>query len=242
MLGAAGPRAQRLRRIARPVRAGRHHRCRRRTVIDETGKPVEGAQIKVVNRSSGFSASGFSRVNGYYLVSNLESGGSVHVTVKRIGYVAADRTTSSFRSRRRRASTSSCRGKRSPSARSRSSPRATPRFSARRVRGEHAGVRLTHHPHAAAESEHHRHGEADAAGHHTVFGRCERRGMYNRLNNFTVDGASRMTASISNSSGGIPGGAGNGRIISKTPSRNSRSCCLRRMFVRRNFTGMLFNA
>ena len=31
------------------------------TVTDETGKPVEGAIVKVVNRNSGFSASGSSR-------------------------------------------------------------------------------------------------------------------------------------------------------------------------------------
>src|SRR5258708_33182130 len=61
------------------------------TITDEAGKPVEGAIVKVVNRNSGFSASGQSRANGYFLVPNLESGGPYTVTVKRIGFVASER-------------------------------------------------------------------------------------------------------------------------------------------------------
>src|SRR5204862_1241048 len=47
-------------------------------------------------------------------------------------------------------------------------------------------------------------------------------GQYNRYNNFTIDGANQNDRFNLNSSGGLPGGAGNGRIISQEAVKESR--------------------
>src|SRR5258708_32339273 len=67
-------------------------------------------------------------------------------------------------------------------------------------------------------------------------------GMYNRLNNFTVDGASQNDRFNLNSTGGIPGGAGNGRIISEDAVKEFKVLLSPTDVRQANFTGMLFNA
>ena len=56
------------------------------TVQGENGAPLSGAQVRVVNKTTGFSSGGISRENGQFLVSGLEVGGPYTVTVRRIGY------------------------------------------------------------------------------------------------------------------------------------------------------------
>lgn len=56
------------------------------TVTDASGTPMEGAQVEVVNRSTGARVGGISRTNGIYSVSGLEIGGPYSVTVRRIGF------------------------------------------------------------------------------------------------------------------------------------------------------------
>src|SRR5437868_13771703 len=61
------------------------------TVTDAAGKPVESAQVQVVNRSTGFRSGSVTRANGYYYVQGLEVGGPYTGTVRRIGYEPAER-------------------------------------------------------------------------------------------------------------------------------------------------------
>ena len=56
------------------------------TVTDAQGNPLQGAQIQVVNNTTGFRTGGISRENGQFLVQSLEVGGPYSVTVRRIGY------------------------------------------------------------------------------------------------------------------------------------------------------------
>ncbi|HEY6088153.1 MAG TPA: carboxypeptidase regulatory-like domain-containing protein [Gemmatimonadaceae bacterium] len=56
------------------------------TVTSSGGEPVEGAQIQISNRSTGFSTGGISRAGGSYYIQGLEVGGPYTVTVRRIGY------------------------------------------------------------------------------------------------------------------------------------------------------------
>jgi hypothetical protein len=51
-----------------------------------TGQPVEGAQIQVVNTSTGFSLAGQTRASGSYIVQGLAIGGPYIVTVRRLGF------------------------------------------------------------------------------------------------------------------------------------------------------------
>lgn len=55
-------------------------------VTDATGRPLENAQVQVVNRSTGFSTGQLTRANGRYFVQNLDVGPNYAVTVRLIGY------------------------------------------------------------------------------------------------------------------------------------------------------------
>jgi outer membrane receptor protein involved in Fe transport len=56
------------------------------TVTDQGGVPVEGAQVEVLNNSTGARVLSTTRVNGLYSVSGLEVGGPYSVLVRRIGF------------------------------------------------------------------------------------------------------------------------------------------------------------
>jgi outer membrane receptor protein involved in Fe transport len=60
-------------------------------VTDATGRPLENAQVQVVNRSTGFSTGQQTRANGRYYVQNLEVGPNYAVTVRLIGYTPVTR-------------------------------------------------------------------------------------------------------------------------------------------------------
>lgn len=55
------------------------------TVTDAQNALVEGAQVTITNRSTGFTASARTRSNGSYLVQGLEVGGPYSVSVRRLG-------------------------------------------------------------------------------------------------------------------------------------------------------------
>ncbi|HEX6058902.1 MAG TPA: carboxypeptidase-like regulatory domain-containing protein, partial [Gemmatimonadaceae bacterium] len=54
-------------------------------VRDDTGQPLAGAQVQVVNRATGYSAGALSRASGRYIVPGLEVGSAYTVTARRIG-------------------------------------------------------------------------------------------------------------------------------------------------------------
>ena len=62
------------------------------TVRDAAGAPVEGAQIQVINRATGFRSGGVTRSNGLYYVQGLEVGGPYTVRARRIGFEPVERT------------------------------------------------------------------------------------------------------------------------------------------------------
>ncbi|MFN2567661.1 MAG: TonB-dependent receptor domain-containing protein [Gemmatimonadaceae bacterium] len=56
------------------------------TVTTEQGQPLEGAQIQIVSRATGFTSGAMTRANGVYYVQGLEVGGPYTVRARRIGY------------------------------------------------------------------------------------------------------------------------------------------------------------
>lgn len=56
------------------------------TVTGDQNQPIEGAQVQVVNRSTGFTAGVMTRGDGRYTVPGLEVGSNYSVTVRRIGF------------------------------------------------------------------------------------------------------------------------------------------------------------
>src|SRR5687767_5033405 len=61
------------------------------TVTGEQNQPIEGGQVQIVNRSTGFTTGALTRSNGGYQVQGLEPGGNYVVTVRRIGYAPQTR-------------------------------------------------------------------------------------------------------------------------------------------------------
>src|SRR3982750_674096 len=61
------------------------------TVPGRTGRPIEGVQIQVQNRQTGFSTGALTRTNGFFLVQGLEVGGPYTVRARRIGFEAGER-------------------------------------------------------------------------------------------------------------------------------------------------------
>lgn len=55
-------------------------------VTGSGGEPIEGAQVQISNRSTGFTAGGITRSNGVFFVQGLEVGGPYTVSVRRIGF------------------------------------------------------------------------------------------------------------------------------------------------------------
>ena len=60
-------------------------------VTDETGQPVDAAQVQVVNTATGVRAGTLTNASGRFLVPGLETGSAYEVTVRRIGYAPAIR-------------------------------------------------------------------------------------------------------------------------------------------------------
>ena len=214
------------------------------TVTDRNGRPVEGAQVQVQNRQTGYSSGGLSRANGYYLVTGLEVGGPYTVRVRRIGYEVAERTDVMVRlSQTTRVDVQIV-----PAAVTleRVEVRATAEaaeFSPARqgvattvvdtliarmpsLQRDYTDlVRLT--PQAVTQTG----GQGPSAG-----------GVYNRLNNFTVDGANQNDRFNLGSSGGRPGGATNGRIVSLDAVKELQVLLSPTDVRYGNFAGMMVNA
>ena len=214
------------------------------TVTDRNGRPVEGAQIQVQNRATGYSSGALSRANGYYYVPGLEVGGPYTVRVRRIGYEAGERNDVMIRlSQTTRADFQIV-----PAAVTleRVEVRATAEASdfgpARQglattvvdtliarmpsLQRDYTDlVRLT--PQAVTQTG----GQGPSAG-----------GVYNRLNNFTVDGANQNDRFNLGSSGGRPGGATNGRIVSIDAVKELQVLLSPTDVRHGNFAGMVVNA
>jgi hypothetical protein len=214
------------------------------TITDANNRPVEGAQIQVQNRATGYSSGALSRANGYFYVPGLEVGGPYTVRIRRIGYEAAERNDVFVRL----SATTRVDVQITPAAvtLARVEVRATAEasdFSPARqgvattvvdtlitrmpsLQRDYTDlVRLT--PQAVTQTG----GQGPSAG-----------GVYNRLNNFTVDGANQNDRFSLGSSGGRPGGATSGRIVSLDAVKEVQVLLSPTDVRHGNFAGMVVNA
>jgi hypothetical protein len=213
------------------------------TVVDAAGAAVQGATVKVTNSSTGFTSAATTRANGYYLIPSLEVGGPYTVSIRRIGFETQTRTNISvplsqtvrvdFKMAQRAVTLGGVNVVATSDASIFSATRqgVTTRVSDTLItalpqlnRNITDMAKLV--PQVIVPSS----GGVSAGG------------MYNRLNNYTVDGANQNDRFNLNSSGGIPGGAGNGRIISEDAVKEFRVLLSPTDVRQANFTGMLFNA
>ena len=213
------------------------------TVTDAGGKPVENAQIQITNRNTGFRSGSLTRANGYYYVQGLEVGGPYTVSVRRIGYEPVERSGVTISL----SSTTRVDLQLAQSAVTLSAVTVSGQADASTFSPAHQGVstevtdslirriptinrnltdlvKLT--PQVSQPSS-----GGPSAG-----------GQYNRYNNFTVDGANQNDRFNLASSGGLPGAAGGGRIISQEAVKEFRVLLSPTDVRQANFTGMLVNA
>ena len=213
------------------------------TVTDAAGKPVENAQVQITNRSTGYRSGAMTRTNGYYYVQGLEVGGPYTVSVRRIGYEPVERNgvTVSL------SSTTRVDLQLAQSAVTLSAVTVSGTAEASTFSPAHQGVST-----AVTDSLIRRIPQLNRNLTDLVkltpqviiptSGGPSAGGQYNRYNNFTIDGANQNDRFNLNSSGGLPGGAGNGRIISQEAVKEFRVLLSPTDVRQANFTGMLVNA
>jgi len=214
------------------------------TVTNQQGVGVADAQVQITNRATGYNTAATTRGNGYYFVQGLEVGGPYTVRVRRIGYEPAElndvRVTLS---RTTRAD-----------------------IVLRQAAQQLAGVVTTAEANAAEFSAS-RQGAATVV-YDTIIRRLptlqrdftdlvkltpqvvpnaggqgpSAAGGYNRLNNFTVDGANQNDRFNLGSTGGQPGGATGGRIMSQEAVKEFQVLLSPTDVRYGNFAGMTINA
>ena len=213
-------------------------------ITSDQGPPVEGAVVRITNRSTGVTTSAQTRENGRYFIQSLEVGGPYTVEVRRIGFqpvtknnvtVTLSQTTRADIVLPTQAVTLEGVTTIATAAQSDFSPshqgvgtvvsdtliRRMPNLN----RNFSDLVKLT--PQVVPSPG----GQGPSAA-----------GGYNRLNNFTVDGANQNDRFNLASSGGQPGGASNNRIMSVDAVKEFQVLLSPTDVRYGNFAGMLVNA
>jgi len=210
-------------------------------VTDESGQGIENAQIQVINRATGYTTGGLTRVGGRYFVQGLDVGNRYAVTVRLLGY--QPQTIENIRVVLGTATPVDIQLVRQATELAGVTVTAPPTdFSPTRQgvativtdsvlqslpslgRDFTDFTKLT--PQVSQPTT-----DAPSAG-----------GAYNRLNNYTVDGANQNDRFNLGSSEGVPGGATGGRIISLDAVKEFQVLMSPTDVRQGNFAGMLVNA
>jgi outer membrane receptor protein involved in Fe transport len=212
-------------------------------VTDPNGRPLDQVQIQVVNRSSGYSTGATTRDNGRYTVLGLAVGGQYAVTVRRIGFAQETRenvrvslgqtTQVDFRLSQQAVTLSGVQvqaersGAEFAPTRQGTETTVQDTLIARMPNLDRDFTSLVKLSPQVAQPQ----ADAPSAG-----------GAYNRLNNFTVDGANQNDRYNLGSSEGQPGGAAGGRILSIEAVKEFQVLMAPTDVRQGNFGGMLVNA
>jgi outer membrane receptor protein involved in Fe transport len=210
-------------------------------VTDESGQGIESAQVQVTNRATGYTTGALTRLGGRYFIQGLDVGNRYAVTVRLLGYQA--QTIENVRVVLGTATPVDIQLVRQATELAGVTVTATPaEFSPTRQgvativtdsvlqslpslgRDFTDFTKLT--PQVAQPTT-----DAPSAG-----------GAYNRLNNYTVDGANQNDRFNLGSSEGVPGGATGGRIISLDAVKEFQVLLSPTDVRQGNFAGMLVNA
>jgi hypothetical protein len=211
-------------------------------VTDTTGAPLPAVQIQVRNLATGYVVGSLTRENGRYLVPGLEAGGPYTVTFRRIGFapqtkenvfVSLTQTTKvdiGLSAQPTQLSSVAIVATTSDFSSTRTGVSTTVRDSLiARIptlnRDFTDLVKLS--PHVSSPVS----GQGPSAA-----------GAYNRFNNYTIDGANQNDRFNLGSSGGTPGGAVGGRLISIDAVKEFQVLLTPADVRYGNFAGMLVNA
>jgi outer membrane receptor protein involved in Fe transport len=211
-------------------------------VTDTVGSPLSAVQVQVRNLATGYVAGALTGDNGRYLVPGLEAGGPYTVTARRIGFAPQTRenvfvslTQTTRVDIRLTVQPTQLTGvaivaTTSDFSSTRTGVSTTVRDSAiARIptlnRDFTDLVKLS--PHVSSPVS----GQGPSAA-----------GAYNRFNNYTIDGANQNDRFNLSASGGTPGGAVNGRLISIDAVKEFQVLLTPADVRYGNFAGMLVNA
>ncbi len=211
-------------------------------VTGDQGQPLDAADVRIVNRSTGYATGATTRANGLFLVQGLEVGGPYTVTVRAIGYQPYAREDIYVRlSEATRVDAVLAAGAVelapvtvSGTLTSDFSPtrqgvgtqvsdtfvRRIPTFSRDFIDLLKLSPQVVYG------------GGAGASG----------GGAYNRFNTFTIDGANQSERFNLSATGGVPGGDAGGKIVSLEAVKEFRVLFTPSDVRQGNFVGMLVNA
>jgi outer membrane receptor protein involved in Fe transport len=210
-------------------------------ITDSTGNPIGQVQVQIVNRNTGYTVGGLTRENGRYLIPALEAGGPYSVTARRIGfqpqtrdnvYVSLSQTTPvDFRLGQQVAQLTGV-----------TVVATTSDFSSSRqgVETTLSDSMLQRIPTLSRDIVDFVKISPQVV--RPLDGGPSAGGTYNRFNNFTIDGASQNDRFGLGSSGGTPGGATGGRLISIDAVKEMQVLLSPSDVRHGNFSGMLLNA
>ena len=215
------------------------------TITDERGAAVADAQIQVINRSTGYQTAATTRDNGFFYVQGLAVGGPYTVRVRRIGYQPAERNEIRVTlSQATRVDIQIRQSAQQLESVVTTADANDAEFSQTRqgvatvildtlvrriptLQRDFADlVKLT--PQVVPSS--------------STGGGPSAAGGYNRLNNFTVDGANQNDRFNLGSTGGTPGGGTGGRIMSQEAVKEFQVLLSPTDVRYGNFAGMMVNA
>jgi outer membrane receptor protein involved in Fe transport len=214
------------------------------TVVDDNSRPLENAQVEIRNLQTGFRTGALTRSTGRFFVQGLTVGGPYSVTVRLLGYTPVTQgdlmvslggnTTVDVQLKQAATQLAGVTTTADPSGLvftpsrqgvgtviSDSMLRRTPMLQ----RDYTDLVKMT--PQVIKPQD----GNGPSAG-----------GVYNRFNNYTVDGVSQNDRFSLGSSGGTPGGAVSGRIMSIEAVKELQVLLSPTDVRYGNFAGMLVNA
>ncbi len=211
-------------------------------VTGDQGQPLDAAEVRIVNRSTGYAVGATTRANGLFLVQGLEVGGPYSVTVRAIGYqpyVREDvyvRLSEATRVDAALAAgavelaavtvTGTLTADFSPTRQgvgtqiSDTFVRRIPTFSRDFIDLLKLSPQVTY----------------------GGFGAASGGGAYNRFNTFTIDGANQTERFNLSATGGVPGADAGGKIVSLEAVKEFRVLFTPSDVRQGNFAGMLVNA
>ncbi|MDP3971643.1 MAG: TonB-dependent receptor, partial [Candidatus Nanopelagicales bacterium] len=212
------------------------------TVTDPQGQPVPLADVRVVNRSTGFSTGTRTRPNGLYLVQGLEVGGPYTVTIRAIGFQPFTRDGVDVRLSEATRVDARLAAQAVELAAVTIAGERTADFSPTR---QGVGVQISDTLVNRVPTFSRDFVDQLKLAPQVVYpasGAASGGGAYNRFNTITVDGANQSERFNLGSTGGVPGGSAGGKIVSLDAVKEFRVVFTPSDVRQGNFAGMLVNA
>ncbi len=211
------------------------------TVRDTSGTPLTDVQIVVVNTTTGFKSATTTRANGRYVITNLDVGPGFAVTARRIGFAPVTRDGFSVSLGQTASIDFALKTQAAQLTAVTVTSSADNTFTSSRTGAETSisgsqlariaslGRDVTQAVKFVPQVQANTTGGPSAGG------------AYNRYNNYTIDGANQNDRFNLNSSGGVPGSAANGRLISLDAVKEFQVLMAPADVRQGNFAGMAVN-